>query len=160
MNFPGSIEGKNEIRELFQSDKIFSYPKSAKYINVLMKTISNNSKDYIVLDFFSGSATTAHATMQLNAEDGGNRKFIMVQLPEKTDENSEAYNEGYKNICEIGKERIHRAGEQIKVEVEKHNSNLKEGEETRKVPDIGFKVFRTSDTNIKWNMVTDLSDCY
>ena len=89
--------------------RFFSYPKSAKFIKTLISTMLE--EDFIVLDFFSGSATTAHAVMQLNAEDGGNRKFIMVQLPEPTDEKSEAYKAGYMNISEIGKERIRRAGE-------------------------------------------------
>ncbi|AMJ41441.1 site-specific DNA-methyltransferase [Anaerotignum propionicum] len=110
-----------------------------------------NNKD-IILDFFSGSATTAHAVMQLNAEDGGNRKFIMVQVAEETDKNSEASNTGFKNICEIGKERIRRAGEKLKEEIETANAQLKLGEEPKQVPDIGFKVFRTADTNIKWNI--------
>lgn len=96
----------------------------------------------IILDFFSGSATTAHAVMQLNAEDGGNRKFIMVQLPEPTDENSEAAKAGYKNICEIGKERIRRAGEKIKAEAGDRAADL----------DIGFKVFKLDSSNLrKWN---------
>ena len=108
MDFGGSIEGKSDIRSLFDNDKIFGYPKSVKFIKTLLNTI--NDKKAIILDFFSGSATTAHSVMQLNAEDGGHRKFIMVQLPEKTDEKSEAFKAGYKNICEIGKERIRRAG--------------------------------------------------
>ncbi len=103
----------------------------------------------IVLDFFSGSATTAHAVMQLNAEDGGNRKFIMVQLPEVCDEKSEAAKAGYKNICEIGKERIRRAGTKIAAEVEQANAQLKLGEEPRKVPDIGFRVLKIDSSNFK-----------
>ena len=112
MDFGGSIEGKNDINQLFENEKIFSYPKSTKFIKTLLSTIINRSA--ITLDFFSGSATTAHAVMQLNAEDGGHRKFIMVQLPEQTDEKSEAYKAGYKNICEIGKERIRRAAKKIR----------------------------------------------
>jgi adenine-specific DNA-methyltransferase len=101
----------------------------------------NTQKNDIILDFFSGSGTTAHATMQLNAEDGGNRKYIMVQLPESTKEDSEAYKDGYKNLCEIGKERIRRAGEKIKEE-NKNTENL----------DTGFKVFKLDSSNIKpWN---------
>ena len=91
------------------------------------------------MDFFSGSATTAHAVMQLNAEDGGHRKFIMVQLPEPCDEKSEAYKAGYKTICEIGKERIRRAGEKIKVESPLTTQNL----------DIGFRVLKLADSNMK-----------
>lgn len=103
--------GSIEIREFFGSREIFSYPKPSSLIKRLVEI--GSKKDSTILDFFSGSATTAHAVMQLNAEDGGNRKFIMVQLPEKCDEKSEAYKAGYKNICEIGKERIRRAGQKI-----------------------------------------------
>ena len=97
-----------EIKNLF-NDNYFSYPKPVNFIKKLVQYTNAG----IILDFFSGSATTAHAVMQLNAEDGGNRKFIMVQLPELCDEKSEAYKAGYKNICEIGKERIRRAGKQL-----------------------------------------------
>lgn len=107
---------RNGSEELKKLDIPFSFPKPSKLIKYLIK-ILNTNKDIIVLDFFSGSATTAHAVMQLNAEDGGHRKFIMVQLPEKTDEKSEAYKAGYKNICEIGKERIRRAGKKIVEEL-------------------------------------------
>ena len=100
-----------EVKAIFDDKKFFDFPKPVAYIQQFVQVSSN--KDSVVLDFFSGSATTAHAVMQLNAEDGGHRKFIMVQLPEKTDEKSEAYKAGYKNICEIGKERIRRAGKQI-----------------------------------------------
>ena len=123
-----------ELRDIFGC-AVFTSPKPIKYITRFL-TIGSN-KDSIVLDFFSGSATTAHAVMQLNAEDGGNRKFIMVQLPEKTDEKSEAYKAGYKNICEIGKERIRRAGKKI---MEEHPD--------AKI-DTGFKVFRLDESNIK-----------
>ena len=92
-------------------DGIFSFPKPVFLLHYLVQSLVKSNE--LVLDFFSGSATTAHAVMQLNAEDAGNRKFIMVQLPEATDEKSEAYKAGYKNICEIGKERIRRAGKQI-----------------------------------------------
>jgi adenine-specific DNA-methyltransferase len=130
--------------------------ETVKPVSLIMKlifhVIDGTGENDIILDFFSGSATTAHAVMQLNAEDGGNRRFIMVQLPESCDENSEAYKAGYKNICEIGKERIRRAGERIKEEIGE-NGQLKLGEDPKKVPDIGFKVFRASDTNIKWNLV-------
>lgn len=103
----------------------------------------------IILDFFSGSATTAHAVMQLNAEDGGNRRFICVQLPELCDEKSEAYKAGYKNICEIGKERIRRAGTKILAEAEEANPQIKLGEEEKPLPDVGFKVFKLDTSNIK-----------
>ena len=115
--------------------KVFSFPKPVSLISFLIRSLS--STDGIILDFFSGSATTAHAVMQLNAEDDGNRKFIMVQLPEETDEKSEAYKAGYKNICEIGKERIRRAAKKI------HEDN----------PDAkfddGFRVLKLDDTNMK-----------
>lgn len=135
MDFGGSIEGKNDISSLFDNDKLFSYPKSVKFIKTLLATTLSN--DGVVLDFFSGSATTAHAVMQLNAEDGGHRKFIMVQLPEPCDEKSEAYKAGYKNICEIGKERIRRAGDKIKAE--HPDADL----------DIGFRVFRVDSSNMR-----------
>lgn len=137
MDFGGSIEGKTDIGKLFKNEKIFSYPKSVKFIKTLLKTIED--KNAIVLDFFPGSATTAHTVMQLNAEDGGNRKFIMVQLPEETDEKSEAYKAGYKNICEIGKERIRRAGAKIKEENPMLTSEL----------DTGFRVLKLDSSNMK-----------
>lgn len=132
--------GKEEIKELLGKGE-FSYPKPISLIKHFLH-ISTKHNDTI-LDFFSGSATTAHAVMKLNYEDGENRKFIMVQLPEETDIKSEAYKAGYKNICEIGKERIRRAGEKIKEE-----NKDKEGIEDL---DIGFKAFRVGDTNIRWN---------
>ena len=138
----------NEIRNLFNGKKIFEYSKPSLFIKELLKMATDLNS--IILDFFLGSATTAHALMQLNSEDNGNRKYIMVQLPEITDEKSEAFKAGYKNIVEIGKERIRRAGEKIKQEIEEYNSNLKLEEEPKKVPDIGFKVFKVDDTNIKW----------
>ncbi|KZM54048.1 DNA methylase N-4 [Geobacillus stearothermophilus] len=118
--------------------KEFNTPfDNPKQLAFMKRILSVGDKDSIILDFFSGSATTAHAVMQLNAEDGGNRKFIMVQLPEKTDEKSEAYKAGYKNICEIGKERIRRAGEKIVQETGKTDL------------DIGFKVFKLDSSNVK-----------
>ena len=121
--FPDNIgmsqDGTKEITDLLKS-KVFNFPKPSSLIKFLA-SVHTSSDDYI-MDFFSGSATTAHAIMQLNAEDGGHRKFIMVQLPEKTDEKSEAYKAGYKNICEIGKERIRRAG----AKINKENERLKD----------------------------------
>ena len=119
--------GDSEVQKLFGGKKYFEYPKSVDLISTFISSISDKSA--IILDFFSGSATTAHAVMQLNAEDGGHRKFIMVQLPEATDEKSEAYKAGYKTICEIGKERIRRAGqkirnEQLGIRNEGNNSSL------------------------------------
>lgn len=109
--------GSIEIRDIFGNREFFSYPKPSALIKRLLSI--GSKEDSIIIDFFSGSATTAHAVMQLNVEDGGNRKFIMVQLPEPCDEKSEAYKAGYKNICEIGKERIRRAGKQIQENQEK-----------------------------------------
>jgi adenine-specific DNA-methyltransferase len=134
-NIGMSQDGTKEITNLFDG-KIFSYPKPSSLIRYLTQII--NSNDALVLDFFSGSATTAHAVMQLNAEDGGNRKFIMVQLPELTDEKSEAYKAGYKNICEIGKERIRRAGKKIKEEAGLQGQSL----------DIGFRVLKLDESNM------------
>jgi adenine-specific DNA-methyltransferase len=128
--------------------KIFSFPKPLSLLKDFIKV--GTDIDSIILDFFSGSATTAHAVMQLNAEDGGSRKYIMVQLPETTDENTEAYKAGYKNICEIGKERIRRAGEKIKEELKTKNAQLKIGEEPKNINlDIGFKVLKIEIINIK-----------
>lgn len=114
--------GTQEVKKLLDGEYM-SFPKSCAYIQMICQMLSSSSG--IVLDFFSGSATTAHAVMQLNAEDGGHRKFIMVQLPEKCDEESEAYKAGYKNICEIGKERIRRAGEKLKQTLEEDGGNFR-----------------------------------
>lgn len=146
--FPDNIgmsqDGTKEISELFSS-KVFSFPKPTSLVKFLMHM--HTSGDDIILDFFSGSATTAHAVMQLNAEDGGHRKFIMVQLPEKCDEKSEAYKAGYKNICEIGKERIRRAGEKIlKEQLANNNSTLNSPNSKL---DIGFRVLKLDSTNMK-----------
>ena len=117
--------GTNEMISLMGNAKIFPFPKPSSFVKQLLPLASD--KNSIVLDFFSGSATTAHAVMQLNAEDGGHRKFIMVQLPEPCDEKSEAYKAGYKTICEIGKERIRRAGEKIKANIGiVHKTDLEE----------------------------------
>lgn len=127
-----------ELKDIFP-ENLFDTPKPSKLISYLI-TISGVEKDAIILDFFSGSATTAHAVMKLNAEDGGHRKFIMVQLPEKTDEKSEAYKAGYKNICEIGKERIRRAGRKIKEDA---------GLTAPADLDIGFRCLRLDESNMK-----------
>lgn len=136
-----STQGTKEQMQLFEGFAPFDTPKPTQLLNKILKLVSLPNGDDIILDFFSGSATTAHAVMQLNAEDGGNRKFIMVQLPEPTDEKSEAHKAGYMNICEIGKERIRRAGEKIKDEKGLEAQNL----------DIGFKVLKLDTSNIrKW----------
>lgn len=129
-------EAMTELKKLFNKPP-FDTPKPTGLIKKLLRLVQDN--EYIVLDFFSGSATTAHAVMQLNAEDGGKRKFIMVQLPEETDEKSEAYKAGYKNICEIGKERIRRAGAKIKEEAGLTVQGL----------DIGFRVLKCDTSNMK-----------
>jgi adenine-specific DNA-methyltransferase len=126
------------LEQLFGAKGLFPFPKDEEVIKTLI-SISVSNEDSLILDFFSGSATTAHAVMQLNSEDGGKRKFIMVQLPEKTAEDSEAYKAGYKNICEIGKERIRRAGKKIKEESPLTTQGL----------DTGFRVFRVDDSNMK-----------
>lgn len=128
-------------------DLPFDNPKNVTLIKELISSVPHH--DAIILDFFSGSATTAHAVMQLNAEDGGNRKFIMVQLPEVCDEKSEAAKAGYKNICEIGKERIRRAGAKIAAEVEESNAQFKLDEEPGRVPDIGFRVLKIDSSNFE-----------
>lgn len=120
-------------------DKTFDNPKNINLIIRCLKMIVKFDKDSLILDFFSGSATTAHAVMQLNAEDGGKRKFIMVQLQEECAENSEAYKAGYKNICEIGKERIRRAGQKIKEENPLTTQDL----------DIGFRVLKCDSSNME-----------
>lgn len=130
--------GDSEVQKLFDNHKYFDYPKSVALLNAILGV---SAKDAIILDFFSGSATTAHAVMQLNAEDGGNRKFIMVQLPELTNEKSEAYKAGYKNICEIGKERIRRAGKKIKEE----NADKESIEKL----DTGFRVLKLDTSNME-----------
>lgn len=130
-------EGKQETKALFDDIGVFDGPKPTRLLKTLLQ-IANTDNNAIILDFFSGSATTAHSVMQLNAEDNGNRKYIMVQLPEPTDEKSEAYKAGYKNICEIGKERIRRAGKKIK-----------EGPLTTADLDIGFRVLKLDSSNMK-----------
>lgn len=160
-----NTHASTEAKGIFGRTDYFSNPKPVKLIKHLIH-LGTNDND-IILDFFSGSATTAHAVMQLNAEDGGNRKFIMVQLPEETDEKSEAYKAGYKNICEIGKERIRRAAKKIKEEIkiaapfekaEKEtgvaatyygDEEKKYGEEVAAKFDGGFRVLKLDSTNMK-----------
>lgn len=130
-----TTNGTKEVTQLFAGKPIFDKPKPTTLLNKLIE-LSNVQSDDIILDFFSGSATTAHAIMQLNADDGGNRKYIMAQLPEKTDKKSEAYKSGYKTICDIGEERIRRAGKKIK-------------EETGADIDYGFRCFKVDSSNMK-----------
>ena len=149
--------GKEMIGQLFGNTP-FDFPKSVDYIKKCL-LLGTCKEDDIVLDFFSGSATTAHAVMQLNKEDGGNRKFICVQLPEICEENTEAYKAGYKTICEIGKERIRRAGKKLNAEFEIRNSELDLQMELDynnsafRTPhselDIGFRVLKLDSSNLK-----------
>ena len=151
-DFWGSEFGNNknateEIKNLFDGKRVFDFPKPSKLLkNIIgLGSATKLSNDDVVLDFFSGSATTAHAVMQLNAEDGGNRKHIMVQLPEPTDEKSEAFKAGYKKISDIARERINRAGEKIKADFA---DKLAE----RETPlDVGYRTYKLADTNFtKW----------
>ena len=135
-------EGTNMLSELMNKKGVFNNPKNIEMIKYFLEIVNNNNCK--ILDFFSGSSSTAEAVMQMNASDGGNRQFIMVQLSEECEKNSDAYKAGYKTICEIGKERIRRAGDKIKSEYP--DANI----------DIGFKVFRTADTNIKWNSLMNM----
>ena len=138
----GTTDQASKELENLLGRKIFDFPKPKELVMRVISLIVNGDagKDSIILDFFSGSATTAHAVMKLNAEDGGHRKFIMVQLPEKTDEKKEAYKAGYKNICEIGKERIRRAGRKIKEDA---------GLTAPADLDIGFRCLRLDESNMK-----------
>ena len=140
-----------KLAQLFDGNKYFDYPKPVDLIKRIVSLYSNS--DSIILDFFSGSATTAHAIMKLNSEDGGNRKYVLVQLPELTEENSEAYKAGYKNICEIGKERIRRAGKKILEEMASKQTNdglfSSQNEETEFKLDTGFRVLKLDSSNME-----------
>lgn len=131
-------EGRQEVKKLFSDKGYFDGPKPLRLLSRVL-TLGNTSKDSIILDFFSGSATTAHAVMKLNAEDGGKRKFIMVQLPEVTDEKSEARKAGYETICQIGEERIRRAGKKVKEEAGQAANGL----------DTGFRVLKLDSSNME-----------
>lgn len=147
-----SQEGSKEVTKLLDAGA-FDGPKPLRLIQRLL-TLANLEEDSIILDFFAGSGTTAHAVMQLNKEDGGHRRFICVQLPELCDEKSEAHKAGYKTIAEISKERIRRAGAKIRAEIEAEQAKQKAeiefpGEQTTTMPDLGFKVLKLSDSNFK-----------
>lgn len=135
LKFALNTAGTKEVQDLFGT-KVFSFPKPTLLIQELMSQVNTKKRDFIVLDFFSGSASSAHAILKTNALENSKIKFIQVQLPEVTDENSEAYKEGYKNICEIGKERIRRAAKKIK-------------EETAADIDYGFRVYRLAESNMQ-----------
>lgn len=163
VHFSYAQTATNEFTQIFDGKRVFDNPKSISDIKKLIEYITARNDNDIVLDFFSGSATTAHAVMQLNAEDGGNRRFILVQLPEVCDEKSEAAKAGYANICEIGKERIRRAGKKLMQQVTSGVGNIK-GEgygcgmpttksewETaiKEIVDVGFRVFKLDSSNLK-----------
>jgi adenine-specific DNA-methyltransferase len=139
-----STQGTKEIMNIF-GKKYFDYPKPSELMKYLLQICTD--KNSLVLDFFSGSGSTAHATMQLNSEDEGSRRFVVIQLQEATSEDSEAYKAGYKNICEIGKERIRRAGKQILEEQKAKQGDLFAGKQ--KKIDVGFRVFKCADSNMK-----------
>lgn len=132
-----SQDATKELKQLFNDNSFFDYPKPVSLMQRLVHIGTKKDENDIILDFFSGSATIAHSVIKQNSEDGGNRKFIMVQLPELTEEKSEAFKAGYKNICEIGKERIRRAGDKIVEETGRTDL------------DIGFKVFKLDSSNVK-----------
>lgn len=134
-----------EFNKMFDGVRVFENPKSVNDIKKLVEYVTAKNDEDIILDFFSGSATTAHAVMQLNAEDGGNRRYILVQLPEVCDENSEAYKAGYKNICKIGKERIRRSGKKLT----ETNGQMQLGDAEKEPFDIGFKVYKLDTSNLK-----------
>lgn len=138
-------EATKELKLLFKGATIFSAPKPVKLISRILNLI--DTKESIIVDFFSGSATSAEATMHANLVDGGSRRFILVQLPEKCDANSVGAELGYADLCEIGEERIRRAGEKIKSEIEAENAQLTLDGTPKKVPDIGFRVLRVDDSN-------------
>lgn len=155
-NVSTNENAKNAIKQLFDGISVFDTPKPVELVSLLIRFAA---KEGVVLDFFSGSSVTAHAVMQLNAEDGGHRKFIMVQLPEQCDENSEAAKAGYKTICEIGKERIRRAGDKILAEQQAKEKSAADKTDlfdsasdkpaTAKSLDIGFRVLKINDSNMK-----------
>ena len=154
VHFSYAQTATQELIKLFDGIRIFDNPKNTSDIKKIIGYVTSRKDEDIILDFFSGSATTAHAVMQLNAEDGGNRRFILVQLPEVCDEKSEAYKAGYKNICEIGKERIRRAGK--KLTETKDGQLSMDGEKTPL--DIGFKVFKLDTSNMKLWDTTPIAD--
>lgn len=153
-------ESTRELRKLFD-EAVFTNPKPLRYIKQILLLASNTDTSDLILDFFAGSATTAHAVMQLNKEDGGNRKFILVQMPELCDEKSEAYKAGYKTIADIAKERIRRAGKKIQEEIADENKKKKEELNFEKTAenaklDTGFKVFKLAESNFKqWRQPTE-----
>ena len=151
-NFSDAFQNTLASNELKKLDIPFDFAKPSTLVQYLINLVC--LEEDCVLDFFSGSATTAHAVMKQNAEDGGHRKFILVQLPEECAEGSEAYKAGYRTICDIGEERIRRAGDKIAAEVEESNRQLELGAEPKPVPDIGFRVLRVDDSCLKDQRLT------
>ena len=149
LNGPFTQEGTEEMRTIFNGKSIFDFTKPSGLISYLVSLEINNisSKDYVVLDFFSGSATTAHAVLKQNMKDNGNRKFIMVQIPEKTEKTSAAYKAGYMNICEIGKDRIRLIGKKIHEEQKRQQGDLFKGD-VKKL-DVGFRVLKLDSSNMQ-----------
>ena len=145
VHFSYAQTATNEFTRIFDGKRVFDNPKPISDIKKLVDYLTSKDDEDIILDFFSGSATTAHAVMKLNAEDGGNRRFILVQLPEVCDENSEAYKAGYKNICEIGKERIRRAGKKLTDT----DGQMQIGDSEKKPLDVGFRVFKLDSSNLQ-----------
>jgi adenine-specific DNA-methyltransferase len=146
LDVPSGQSSQKSLNKLFDDKRMFDYPKPTELIEHFIKLIDNGNKNDLILDFFSGSATTGHSVFNLNSSDNGNRKFILVQLPEKSPEDSESFNVGYKTISEIGKERLRRAGKKIKEENPLHSGDL----------DLGFKVFKLDSSNIKgWDGLPD-----
>ena len=152
--------GTQLVQDLFNGERVFENVKPIDFLSYFIDMTTQNIGKDIILDFFSGSSSTAHAIMKLNVKDTGNRKYIMVQLPEKCDEKSEAYKAGYKNICEIGEERIRRSGEKIKVEWENdHPSDTLFSSNEKFTTDIGFKVFQLDSSNVnEWDSSLELDE--
>lgn len=143
-----SQEGAKEVVSLFDGKGYFDGPKPTRLLNRIM-TLANLEEDAIVVDFFSGSGSTAHALAKFNIEQSKSCHFVLVQLPEETDRAREAYKDGYKTICDLGEERIRRVGKKIIEEVEASNKQLKIGEEPKPIPDIGFRVFSIDSSNFR-----------
>nr|WP_326184532.1 site-specific DNA-methyltransferase [uncultured Oscillibacter sp.] len=176
VHFSYAQTATNKFTQIFDGKRVFDNPKSISDIKKLVEYITAKNDNDIILDFFSGSATTAHAVMQLNAEDGGNRRYILVQLPEVCDEKSEAYKAGYKNICEIGKERIRRAGKKVWSNLgistaldlgltlldanleEEMNESAEKKMDIAESLDIGFRVFKLDTSNLKTWDATPIED--
>jgi adenine-specific DNA-methyltransferase len=139
-------EATKEVEDLFGA-KVFDFPKPVRLLSRVVQL--STTSDSLIVDFFSGSATTAQAVFSMNARDAGHRRFILVQIPEETPENSVAKKKGFDTICQLGEERIRRAGEKIRAEVEESNRQLELGEEPRPVPDVGFRVLRIDSSNME-----------